>query len=99
MNRRRFVTWLILPTATALLLADTKVSDGQIHDQVLLRLSRDPDVKGGGFQIDVTNGVVTVKGTVDKEKTKQKAERLIKKIKGVTGVKNLIEVKPAGSAR
>lgn len=64
------------------------VTDDRIHDQVLMKLAGDVDVKGGGIDVEVHNGVVTLKGKVEKEKQRIKAERLVKKVKGVTAVEN-----------
>lgn len=69
-------------------------SDDKIYDQVIRRLANDPDVKGGAFEVDVKDGVVTIKGVVEKEKFKEKAERVTKKVKGVKGVVNQLVVKP-----
>lgn len=69
-------------------------SDDKIYDQVIRKLANDPDVKGGGFEVDVKDGVVTIKGVVEKEKFKEKAERVAKKVKGVKGVVNQLVVKP-----
>jgi hyperosmotically inducible protein len=78
-------------------LAQQKKSDDLIHDEVRRKLANDPDVKGGAFEVEVKDGNVSVSGTVDKEKNKEKAEKLIKKVKGVTGVQNNIVVKPKAS--
>jgi osmotically-inducible protein OsmY len=69
-------------------------SDDLIHDTVLRKLAGDPDVKGGAFEIDVQNGVVTIQGVVEKERFKEKAEKLARKVKGVKSVVNRIQVKP-----
>ena len=47
-------------------------------------------------QIDVTvsKGWITLKGTVDWQYKRQEAERVVRKLAGVKGVSNLIEVKP-----
>ena len=58
----------------------------------LQTLANDPDVKGAGFDVAVKNGVVTLKGRVHTEKAKEKATRLTKKIKGVTGVNNELKL-------
>ncbi|MBI5086693.1 MAG: BON domain-containing protein [Acidobacteria bacterium] len=71
-----------------------KVSDDEIYDNVRRRLANDPDVKGGAFEVDVKDGVVTIKGVVEKDKFKLKAESLAKKVKGVKGVVNQLVVKP-----
>lgn len=70
------------------------VSDDAITDNVRRKLANDPDVKGGALQVDVKNGVVTVKGKVKTEKARSKAEKLIRKVKGVTGVQNELVVDP-----
>jgi len=71
-----------------------KNSDEQIYDQVRMRLANDPDIKGGNLNVDVQNGVVTVKGRVDKERAHQKIERVAKKVKGVSSVVNQVKVEP-----
>lgn len=76
------------------IVALAQTSDDQIYDQVRRKLANDPDVKGGGFEVDVKDGVVTIKGVVEKDKFKEKAERVAKKVKGVKGVVNQLVVKP-----
>ena len=79
-----------------LLAAKTKqpVTDDRIHDQVLVKLAGDQEVKGGGIEVDVKDGMVTLRGRVEKERQKEKAEKLVKKVKGVTGVTNQLVVGP-----
>jgi osmotically-inducible protein OsmY len=67
--------------------------DDRIYDEVRRRLTNDPDVKGGTFEYEVKDGVVTIRGEVDKEKWRHKAERLAKKVKGVRQVVNQLKVK------
>ena len=43
--------------------ADQK-EDDRLYDQIRLRLAGDPDVKGGALEVDVKDGVVTLKGIV-----------------------------------
>jgi len=94
----RFVSVLLLMVFvfTTVISAQKVVSDDTIYDEVRRKLARDPDVKGAAFEVDVKAGAVTVKGTVTKEKFKEKAERLIRRTKGVKSVNNQIEVKPVG---
>ena len=66
--------------------------DDQLFDQVRRRLANDPDVRGGAFQVQVKDGVVTLNGKVEKERYKQKAEKLAKKVKGVKSVVNQLTV-------
>jgi hyperosmotically inducible protein len=67
--------------------------DDRIYDAVRRKLANDPDVKGAAFEVEVKEGVVTIRGEVDKEKFIEKAERLTKKIKGVKSVVNQVKVK------
>ena len=69
------------------------MTDDTITDQVRLKLTSDPDVKGGALQVDVKGGVVTLAGAVELPKQRDKAEKLAHKVKGVTSVVNKIEVK------
>ena len=62
----------------AALAAEKNVSDDGIYDNVRRRLASDPIVKGGGLQVDVKAGVVTLRGTVEEQKQKDKATRLAK---------------------
>ena len=68
--------------------ADKAVSDDQILDQVHLKLARDPDVGSRNIEVEVHNGAVVLKGKVRTEKQREKAEKLAKKVKGVTSVVN-----------
>lgn len=70
-----------------------QITDDTITDQVRLKLTSDPDVKGGALQVDVKGGVVTLSGGVELPKQRDKAEKLAHKVKGVTSVVNKIEVK------
>jgi hyperosmotically inducible periplasmic protein len=45
------------------------------------------------INVDSNGGVVTLKGVVDSEDTKQRAEAVAKKVNGVTSVKNELGVK------
>jgi osmotically-inducible protein OsmY len=70
------------------------VSDDSIHDQVLMRLAGDAEVKGGVIDVQVENGVVTLKGKVETAKQKTKAEHIARKVKGVKSVVNQLVVGP-----
>jgi osmotically-inducible protein OsmY len=78
----------------ALLVAQRTVPDEQIFDAVRLRLASDHEVKGGRLEVTVEKGVVTIRGKVEKEKYKQKAERLASKVQGVKKVVNELKVDP-----
>src|SRR5689334_8249168 len=69
------------------------LSDDSISDYVRLRLSADPDVKGGALDATCKAGVVTITGTVDTMRQKEKATRLAKKVNGEKQVVNNLVVK------
>ncbi len=83
---------LALIFAICLLQAQGTPGDDRIYDQVRMKLVTDRDVNGGGIEVVVKSGVVTLQGKVHKEKQKQRAEHLAKKVKGVTSVVNSLKV-------
>jgi osmotically-inducible protein OsmY len=85
---------LLLVASAGGFAAEKQVSDDLIYDQVRRKLANDADVKGGAFEVTVVSGVVTLRGVVEREKYKAKAERLTKKIKGVRQVVNQLQIKP-----
>ena len=56
---RAFVFLLTLLFAFGPTLAAQSAADDKIHDQVMMKLAGDPDVKGNNFDVDVKDGVVT----------------------------------------
>ncbi len=88
MNRRHFVLFAAAP----LLAADKAPSDDMIYDLVRRRLASDPTVKGGALDVDVKAGVVTLRGKVELERQKSRAEKIAKKVHGVKSVVNELVV-------
>lgn len=90
-----FTIWsaIAMPTLVA---ADKNgpPSDDRIYDQVRMKLTDDPDVKGGALDVTVKDGVVKITGRVTTEKGKSKATKLAKKVKGVKSVDNELNVGP-----
>ncbi len=68
--------------------------DDRIYDQVRMRITTDPDVKGGSLDVEVKEGVVTLKGRVDTDRGRERATKLAKKVKGVKQVDNQLVVGP-----
>jgi osmotically-inducible protein OsmY len=66
--------------------------DDRIYDEVRRKLANDLDVKGAGIDVAVKNGLVTLSGKVHTERGKEKADKLTKKVKGVTSVQNNLMV-------
>jgi len=85
-------SFLFLGSSAEIAAKEKVVSDDSVYDHVKRRLANDPDVKGGALEIEVRQGVVTLRGTVDTEKQKQRAEKLTKKVSGVKQVVNEIKL-------
>lgn len=85
---------ILLLSGVAVALTDEKqISDDSIYDNVRRKLASDPLVKGGALEVDVQQGVVTLKGSVEQEKQKTKAGKIAKKVDGVKRVVNQLEVR------
>jgi osmotically-inducible protein OsmY len=74
------------------LLAQGTPADNKIYDQVRQKLANDPEVKGANLDVVVKNGAVTLTGTVNDIRAKEKAEKDTKKVKGVTSVVNELKI-------
>ncbi len=72
--------------------AQKQRSDDLIYDEVRRKLASDMTAKGGGFEVEVKNGVVTLRGKARSERQKNRAETVTKKVKGVTKVINELVV-------
>jgi osmotically-inducible protein OsmY len=96
MKIKRVVTALVLLLALIVptFAADKPTDDNYISDSVREKLASDSVVKGGAIDVDVKDGVVTLKGNVQEAKQKSKAESLAKKVKGVKSVVNKLQVTP-----
>ena len=66
--------------------------DDKIYDAVRRKLADDADVRGAAFEVTVKKGAVVISGRVRDEKARQKAPRLVKKVKGVTTVENKLKL-------
>lgn len=68
------------------------LTDDIITDNVRVKLASDSDVGGMKIDVDVKGGSVTLTGKVRTEKQRNKAEKLAKKVRGVTAVTNKLIV-------
>src|SRR3954468_11325059 len=69
-------------------------TDPEIARESVQELQSHVSLPADKIKVTVRNGWVTLEGTVDWQHQKTLAESAIKKLKGVTGVTNSIEVKP-----
>jgi hyperosmotically inducible periplasmic protein len=93
------VLMMFLLAVSAGVAADQPVTDEAIIDLVRVRLASDAEVKGGALMVDAKNGVVTLTGSVDSDKLKNKATKLAKKVKGVKQVVNNLTLKEKTAGR
>ena len=82
----------LLVVSSASLFAQQKISDDLIYDEVRRRLANDMTAQGGGIEVEVKEGVVTLSGKVKNQRQKDRAERVTKKVRGVTKVINKLAI-------
>ncbi|MGE5486307.1 MAG: BON domain-containing protein [bacterium] len=80
-------------------MAADQPTDDEIYDNVRQRLAANRDVKGGGIEVEVKEGVVVLRGKVLEAKQKTKAEKVAKKVKGVKKVVNELRIELAATGR
>jgi osmotically-inducible protein OsmY len=81
-------TLLMLALAVTALPAQDQPSDDRIYDEVRQVLTFDADVRGAAIEVIVKEGAVVLRGRVRDNKGREKATRLVKKVKGVKTVEN-----------
>jgi osmotically-inducible protein OsmY len=67
--------------------------DGKIHDLVMIRLADDVTVRGANLDVEVKDGVVTLRGVVREDRARDRATKVARKVKGVKSVVNDLQVK------
>ncbi|MCU1335675.1 MAG: osmY [Bryobacterales bacterium] len=70
----------------------SSIDDAWIHTKIASKLIVDKDTPARKINIDVADGVVTLRGEVDTPAAKQEAERIAKETEGVKRVRNLLKV-------
>jgi osmotically-inducible protein OsmY len=83
---------VILVLAAGAWAAQKTHSDDELYDLVRRKLADDQVVKGGALEVEVKAGVVTLRGKVETNEQKSKAEKLAKKVGGVKQVNNELMV-------
>jgi osmotically-inducible protein OsmY len=90
---------VILALAAGAWAAEKHFSDDQIYDFVRRKLADDAVVKGGALEVEVKDGVVTLKGNVEYDEQKVKAGKITRKVSGVKQVDNQLVVVGKGNPR
>jgi hypothetical protein len=66
--------------------------DATLVDKIRSEVFRDPDLPKGAININAENGVVILRGEVDRPELIEELERKVRKVRGVEGVENLLHV-------
>jgi osmotically-inducible protein OsmY len=77
----------------------SKQTDPEIARSAVHELRNHVGIPSAGVKVTVENGWVTLEGSVDWQYQKALAESSVKKLKGVTGIDNRIEIKPQVSPK
>jgi osmotically-inducible protein OsmY len=73
------------------------LDDAWIHTKLVAKLIGNTQTPERNINVDVVNGEVTLRGTVDTPEAKSEAERLAKETDGVKKVVNQLKVTPAAA--
>jgi osmotically-inducible protein OsmY len=95
MSPKILIAFLLAVVLAALAMPAEKapqVSDDALYDMVKRKLANDPVVKGGALTVDVKQAVVTLRGQVELEKQKERASKVVKKVRGVRSVDNQLTI-------
>ena len=90
---------VMLVLAAGVWAAEKHYSDDQLYDLVRRKLADDQVVKGGAIEVEVKDGVVTLRGKVEYDEQKTKATKLARKVSGVKQVDNQLVVTGKGNPR
>jgi len=72
--------------------ANKPVSDDFLVDTIRQKLAADAVVRGGAIEVVVKDGNVTLRGKVEEDKQKNRAEKIAKKVSGVKSVMNELQL-------
>ncbi len=67
-------------------------SDDRIKEDISDRLSDDSHIDASDIEVEVSNGVVSLSGTVESREIKRRAEDMVESISGVSNVENRLRV-------
>lgn len=69
---------------------DVPQNDGMLADKVKTELFRDPDIPKADVNVNVVDGVVYLRGQVERPDVIETMESRVRRIDGVLGVQNLL---------
>lgn len=99
MNTLRALFLIAALAASAPVLAADAPPDGWLTTKAKLTLLARGELKSSQLHVDSNDGVVTLYGKVKDPAQKHAAEVAVREIKGVRGVRNLLQIVPAAQQR
>ncbi len=75
------------------------MSDSALRQDIIDELDFEPSIDAADIGVAVENGIVTLSGHVATYVQKEAAEKVVRRVKGVKGIAEEIEVRPAGTHR
>ncbi len=91
---RYLAALLILALAAGAAAEKPPLTDNLLYDRVIRRLANDRELKTTSIEVEVKDKTVTLRGTVESEKQRQRAETVTRKTDGVKKVVNELKVRP-----
>ena len=85
---------LLLSITVAVAAEKPPLNDGVVYDRVIRRLANDRDLKTTAIEVTVKDRVVTLRGLIESEKLRQRAEHVVQKVGGVKKVVNELRIRP-----
>jgi len=85
---------VILSLLAAAATAKDPPTDDLLYDRVIRRLANDPDLKTTAIEVTVKDRQVSLRGQVESDKLRQRAERTTRKVEGVKKVINELRIRP-----
>ena len=91
----RAVCLLLLVSILAAAAAEKPaLNDDLVYNHVIRKLANDRELKTTAIDVTVKDRVVTLRGLIDSEKLRQRAERVVQKVDGVKKVVNELRIRP-----
>ena len=72
--------------------AQEEKQDDVVYDRVIRNLVNDPRLNANALEVAVVEGIVTIRGLVETEKLRVRADKVVRKTKGVKKVVSQVRV-------
>jgi len=99
MTRLRIITVIAGLLAVPALAKDNAPPDGWLTAKAKLTLITNSELKSNQVHVDSNEGLVTLYGKVEDAAQRMRAEKAVREIKGVRGVRNLLQIVPGSQER